>query len=95
MHGVVVEFEVKPPHAGDFRERVLQQAADSLAREPDCHVFDVCVDPQRAERILLYEVYTDEAAFAEHLASSHFKAFDADVAAWLDAKRVESFTRIE
>jgi hypothetical protein len=42
---VVVEFAIKPEFAGRFRERVQQQARDSLELESECHVFDVCIDP--------------------------------------------------
>ncbi|MGI9463684.1 MAG: putative quinol monooxygenase, partial [Aestuariivirgaceae bacterium] len=44
-----------------------------------CRRFDVCTDPDRPERVFLYEIYDDRAAFDAHLASDHFKAFDAEV----------------
>ena len=49
MYVVVVEFTIKPGFAGRFRERLRQQARDSLELEPECHVFDVCIDPARDE----------------------------------------------
>ena len=79
MYVITVEFIVAPEHAEAFQKRVQQQASDSLTKEPDCSVFEVCVDPKRPERIFLYEVYSDEAAFKLHLDSDHFKAFDAEV----------------
>ena len=39
MYVVTVEFTIKLELVKRFRERVLQQARDSLASEPDCHVF--------------------------------------------------------
>ena len=95
MHVVTVEFIVKPEHADRFRERVEQQAADSLAREDQCHVFDVCRDPKQAERFFLYEVYEDEAAFQSHLCSAHFKAFDRESRAWVTEKHVTALLRLE
>ena len=94
MFVVIVEFELCAGHVEVFRERVRRQAADSLEFEPDCHVFDVCIDPEREDFVLLYEVYSDRAAFDAHLASAHFAAFDAEVRDWIRDKRVSVFTRI-
>ena len=94
MFVVIVEFDLRARHVRAFRERVRQQAADSLELEPDCHVFDVCIDPDREDSVLLYEVYSDRAAFDAHLASAHFKAFDAAVKLWFDDKRVSFLERI-
>ncbi len=95
MFVVVVEFELQPGQAAAFRERVARQAADSLEREPGCHVFDVCVDPARDDRVLLYEVYTDRAAFDAHLQSAHFAAFDREVADWVANRLVRTFARVD
>ena len=91
---VVVEFSLREGHSRAFRERVRKQARDSLELEPDCHRFDVCIDPDRDNSVLLYELYTDRAAFDAHLASAHFAAFDADVKDWIEDKRVTFFERI-
>lgn len=79
MFVVSVEFVVAPQATETFRERVLRQARDSVTLEPECHLFEVSQDPERPERFLLYERYTDAQAFEEHLASDHFKSFRADV----------------
>lgn len=88
---VTVTFEARPDHAAAFLGRARRQAADSLAKEEGCHRFDVCTDPNRPERVFLYEIYTDRAAFDLHLASAHFKAFDADAGAMVAAKLVETW----
>lgn len=95
MYVVMVEFVVRDGFVDAFRDRVRQQARDSLEREADCHVFDVCIDPQRDHVVLLYEVYSDTAAFDAHLASAHFSDFDAAVGDWIESKRVTRFERIE
>jgi len=94
MYVVIVEFNIKPGFVVSFRERVRQQARDSLAGEPGCHLFDVCIDPDRADFVLLYEVYSDRDAFDTHLASAHFSGFDATVRDWVADKRVACFERI-
>jgi len=75
MFVVVVEFTVRAEFIEPFQNRVMQQAQDSLKLEVDCHVFDVCVCCGKESRVLLYEIYTDRAAFDAHLASAHFRDF--------------------
>jgi (4S)-4-hydroxy-5-phosphonooxypentane-2,3-dione isomerase len=84
---VTVEFTIRPGSADPFLKRLAVQAAESL-REPGCSQFDVCVDPSDEHRIFLYEVYSDREAFGTHLASAHFKDFDAAIRPWVGSKTV-------
>ncbi len=94
MYVVIVDFVVAVEHVESFRARVLRQAVDSLANEPGCGVFDVCVDPNEPNRVVLYEVYDSAEAFQDHLNSPHFKSFDAEVASWTLEKTVQALERI-
>jgi autoinducer 2-degrading protein len=91
MFVVTVNFEAYPHEASAFLARVRTQATDSLSNEPGCHHFDVCTDPNQPERVFLYEIYSDEAAFQAHRETAHFKSFDADVATMLRSKAVETW----
>ena len=93
MHVITVEFVAQPGHEADLLTRVRQQAADSRAREPDCLVFDVCVDPASPGRLFLYEVYRSEAAFQAHLDTAHFKDFNDASADWVGSKTVQAWHR--
>ncbi|MDJ0721973.1 MAG: putative quinol monooxygenase [Desulfobacterales bacterium] len=93
MYIVTVEFVIWPEHVEAFHQAVQKQARHSLTREPDCLQFDVCVDPQARERVLLYEVYTDAAAFKVHMDSAHFTAFDAAVRDWVKGKAIQFWIR--
>jgi quinol monooxygenase YgiN len=42
----------------------------------------------------LYELYDDEAAFAAHLETPHFKAFDREVAPWVVGKVVHAWRKL-
>jgi quinol monooxygenase YgiN len=95
MYVVSVEFITRPEHFEDFVSRVRQQAADSLEFEPDCHLFDVCVDPERNDFVYLYEIYSDKTAFDEHLASAHFRDFDATVSDWISDKKVTILQKLK
>lgn len=94
MYVVLVEFAVKPQHIQDFRPAILANARASLEHEEGCHRFDVCFDPQDASKVLLYELYTDRAAFDLHLKSAHFLEFDTLTKDWVNQKKV-SFWQLE
>lgn len=94
MYVITVLFEVHEASAERFSEAIQAQARNSLDRETACRVFDVCRDPADANRFFLYEVYDDRAAFEAHLASDHFRAFDATVAEWVAVKTVEAWERL-
>lgn len=84
---VCVTFTVGLETMPAFTERVSKQARDSL-KEPGCQVFDVWSDPGRPGVVFLYEIYDSEAAFADHLKSDHFIAFDAATREMVDEKTV-------
>ncbi|HEY3621843.1 MAG TPA: putative quinol monooxygenase [Roseiarcus sp.] len=72
---VLVEFLVKSPFIAQFRDLIAANAKASLEREAGCKRFDVLFDPEEPRRFVLYEIYEDQAAFDEHLASSHYLIF--------------------
>ena len=91
MYLVAVTFEIADDKAQAFAARVQRQADDSLT-EPGCQRFDVWFGPEGATTVFLFEIYNDRNAFDVHLASDHFKAFDAEVASWIRDKMVETWT---
>lgn len=95
MFAVVVFFHVKSTEIDWFMPRLRENAQTSLAREPDCHRFDVCTDPARPNEVLLYELYTDASAFQHHLGTPHFKEFDATTDAMINEKRVLTYEKVE
>jgi (4S)-4-hydroxy-5-phosphonooxypentane-2,3-dione isomerase len=90
---VIVTFGVKPTYRGAFRDAVLENASASRTVEPGCSVFDVCESEDGSE-VFLYEIYDSGAAFREHLATDHFRRFDALVAPWVVDKRVTTYHRL-
>ena len=86
-----VEFDIHPQHLAEFTRLVRINAAASLAHEPGCHRFDVLLPiPDRAT-VALYEIYDDEAAFAAHLASPHFKTFAAAIEGFVRERRLQAY----
>ncbi len=95
MYVVVVEFVCNAGCEAPFVEAVKEQAKNSVERETDCLQFDICVDPETQAKILLYEVYTNEAAFEAHIKTNHFATFDQTVQPWIESKTVRVMTRIQ
>jgi autoinducer 2-degrading protein len=95
MHVVTVEFVVQPAHAAAFGSELVANARASRAAEPGCRQFDVCASPDDPATFFLYEIYADRAAFDAHLATPHFRAFDATVRDWVVRKAVRAYRRID
>lgn len=94
MFAVVVVLTVKPGQMAAFLPLMRENAAASLRDEAECHRFDVALDAARPDQVLLYELYTDAAAFEVHLQSAHFKRFDAAVAPMLAGKDVQTWAEV-
>ena len=85
---ILVEFDLKPGARDAFMPLMLENARRSLADEPGCLVFDVLSRADDQDRVVLYEIYRDKAAFADHLKAPHFLSFDAAIGDYVAAKRV-------
>jgi quinol monooxygenase YgiN len=72
---LIVEFDVKPEHLSRFNQLIAVNAKASVAEEPGCRQFDVLQDAEQPNRIVLYEVYDDAAAFQDHLGRKHTQTF--------------------
>jgi quinol monooxygenase YgiN len=62
----------------DFRRLVDANASSSVRDEPGCRRFDVIEARGERDRVLLYEIYDDEAAFDAHCRSAHYARFDRE-----------------
>lgn len=94
MYAVIVELKIKSGDMEAFVPLIKANAAASLANEPGCQQFDVCLDEDSAARVWLYEVYDDAAAFKAHLQTAHFKSFDESTAEMIADKRVVTAARV-
>lgn len=70
---LVVEFHIKEGAHGAFERIIREHAEGTLQDEPGCERFDVLQPKDRhgpdLSRIMLVEVYADEAALAAHTAN--------------------------
>lgn len=74
MYCLLLKTQLKPGSLETFMEAMRINAAASVRDEPGCLVFDVLRDRSDPDRVWLYEVYTDEAAFEAHMRTPHFLA---------------------
>ena len=91
-YAITVDFRLKPGARQEFRALIDANARDSCRNEPGCRRFDVLAPTGEDDRILLYEIYDDRAAFEAHIKTSHFAAFDKASAALVVEKKVAEFT---
>lgn len=91
MYAVTVTFRIEPSKMEAFLPLMLNNARMSRDSEVGCLQFDVC---REGDEIFLYELYTDRAAFDLHLASDHFKSFDAAVGDMIASKEVRLFDEV-
>lgn len=77
---ILVDFTILDGKMDVFLEEVVTNANASVSDEPGCLRFDVLRPEGAADRVLLYEIYADEAAFDAHRRTPHFHHFDAVVA---------------
>lgn len=87
-YAIIVDFRLKPGMRAAFRRLIDINARQSMRDEAGCRRFDVLEPTGEDDRILLYEIYDDRAAFAVHLESPHFARFDADSADMIAGKSV-------
>lgn len=85
---IVVDFRLKAGAHDVFRRLIDDNARASVANEPGCRRFDVLEPHGETDRVLLYEIYDDEAAFAHHVTTPHFHAFDTASADLVEAKSI-------
>jgi quinol monooxygenase YgiN len=82
MYVIVAPLQIKEGHKEEFLQALLEDARGALNDEPGCRRFDVIQDSGDPNRIWLYEVYADEAAFQAHTQAPHYVKFRATVGAW-------------
>ncbi len=63
---ILGELEIAPGHLGRLLPLLMAHRVRCLAEEPGTLQFEVLLPRDDDTRVLLYEVYTDDAAFAAH-----------------------------
>ncbi len=85
MFAIFASITIKADQRDDFLTTIKQTANLSVRDEPGCVRFDVFRDDGDEDRFLLYEVYTSEAAFDDHLATPHARRAMEGSKEWAEA----------
>lgn len=89
---ITVAFDLVEGGLSEFLRMVKENAALSVAQEAGCLRFDVLTPLDAGGTgVLLYEVYTDDEAYDQHLASEHFGTFNRHSRALVRSKTVTRF----
>jgi len=73
---VIVSITIKPDSAAQFLPLIIANAEISLRDEPACQQFQIIQDTHDPDRVLLYEVYDDAAAFDAHVGMDHSRHYN-------------------
>ena len=84
MYVIIAPIQIKEGHKEEYIKALLPNAQGAVRDEPGCLRFDVIQDAGDANRIWVYEVYVDEAAFQAHTQSPHFTKMRATAGDWRD-----------
>lgn len=91
---LVVEFTLQPDAFERFAPLIAENARKSVALEPGCLQFDVARALEAPDRILLYEVYADEAAFNAHSKMPHVAEFFSAAGDMIAERKVTRLERL-
>jgi quinol monooxygenase YgiN len=91
---LAVGLVIKPDQVDRFMSMLLENGKAARETEPGCRQFDVLVDPKDRTRVMLYEVYEDEAAFQAHQQTPHFKRYIADAIPLVQSRDRFFFRRV-
>lgn len=78
-HAVIGTVEVKPGARDEVLRAVLAHRERSLRDEPGTLQFEVLVPNEDADKLYLYEQYTDTAAFVAHMKGSSMAAVTREI----------------
>jgi autoinducer 2-degrading protein len=89
---ITVDFTLHEGALKEFVPLIVENANRSRTVEPGCDRFDVLVPKDSTNRVFLYEIYKDKAAFGEHLKAPHFLEFNAASARLVKDKNIVEYS---
>ena len=83
---IVAEFELKPPHAGDFI-KLMKNHAELSRAEDGCQQFDVLQAQDDPSKVFFVEAWRDQAALDLHSAVPRIAENRAIYTPWLNSRK--------
>ena len=93
MFVLQVNIRIRADNVNAFM-RKLDENAREARKEAGCRQFEVLVDPNDKAKVMLYEVYKDEAAFESHQQTPHFKKYAAEAVPLLASRERQVWKRV-
>jgi quinol monooxygenase YgiN len=75
----VAEIEIDPDRLEPYRAALQEEINASVRLEPGVLALHAVSDKSNPARIIVFEIYADEAAYAAHLETPHFRKYKAAV----------------
>jgi (4S)-4-hydroxy-5-phosphonooxypentane-2,3-dione isomerase len=89
----LVELDIDPGETAKFIEAIKENGAASV-KEPGCREFNISVLASNPNKVVLYEIYDNEAAVAAHRTTDHFKKYQATTAKMVTGRNVRALTGV-
>jgi len=83
---LAVSLRIKAGAVDKFMAECFKNGKAARETEPGCRQFDILVDPDDPTKVMLYEIYADEAAFETHQQTPHFKHYLANALQYLESR---------
>jgi autoinducer 2-degrading protein len=90
---LVVRAVARPASAQQLMAALKEVAEASVKEEPGCLQFDILTDQEDPLKLMLYEVYADEAATKAHQQTPHFQKFLAHGVPLFESHDLKPFQR--
>ncbi len=82
---IIATSQIKPEFREPFLAAIEEDATGSMQNEPGCLQFSIVQDEKDPNRIYLFEVYRDQAAFDTHRRMPHYLEWRETVKDWYAA----------
>ena len=73
MYVIIAPIQIREGAKEQVVEALIPNAQAAVATEPGCLRFDVIQDAGDENRLWVYEIYVDEAAFQHHTQTAHYQ----------------------
>ncbi|PKB73459.1 MAG: hypothetical protein BZY75_01725 [SAR202 cluster bacterium Io17-Chloro-G7] len=93
MYIIVAALQIKDGFKDQFIEGLIVNASSAVKDEAGCLRFDVIQDANDDNKVWVYEVYNDEAAFEAHTQSPHYLKFRGESDGWREQGGLEGAGR--
>lgn len=83
---LVVELDIEPGQLRSFLDIVTRHGANSVKIEEGCLRFEVLKPREPEDKVILVEMYTDDAALESHWNSEHMAAYREKVGSMIKSR---------